>query len=186
MEHVLDGMMRVKWQRVGLWLVVLLSGLGGRAFAEQVARTFFIPGMECGSCVFLVQQAAAAVDGVKDVQVFQLVDGFARVTFDSERATEHGIAQAIREAPAGHGTPYLATMRYRIAQEKRRAQATKALLEGFSKWIEISESDKGGVIAFRPLGFKERSGGWSVKRVEAKLKSSFHGDFSFELLEGKP
>jgi copper chaperone CopZ len=164
--------------------------LGLSAHAAEVIRTMYVPGMECGSCVFLVQQAAESVRGVKDVQVVQQVDGYVRVKFDPDMATEHRIAQAIREAPAVHGTPYQATLRLRALGGKSAVERLRTMFGRWSRWLSVStlKEPAGIVLSFKDLkqGDGQTDRGWSTTMLREAFTTSRGEDGGFEIVEEKP
>lgn len=60
-------------------------------------REFSVSGMHCQSCVALIKDELADLDGVSTSQV-DLETGRARVTYDPERVTETQIVAAIQLA----------------------------------------------------------------------------------------
>ena len=64
---------------------------------QPVTRTFYVAGVECGSCVYVVQQSVSETKGVSDAMVLQVIDNYANVTFDPKVVSDHQIAQAVLE-----------------------------------------------------------------------------------------
>lgn len=124
--------------------------------AELVNRTFYISGLECGSCVYMAQQAISETKGVNEVEVVQMLDSFAKVTFDSKALSEHQIAQSVREAIPLHGTPYLASLKVRIPQyaEGGNKVLVQAMFGRWKEWLEVDVMDEREgelVLHFLPL-----------------------------------
>ncbi|MBE2287298.1 MAG: heavy-metal-associated domain-containing protein [Prosthecobacter sp.] len=145
--------------------------------AEPVTRTFYVSGIECGSCVYMVQQSVAETKGVQDVTVIQIIDGYANVTFDPAVVSDQQIAQAVREAYPLHGMPYLATLKLSVTDYAAKAAKVEAL---FAAWkdalkLEVIDKAKGEVLVhFLPLeADKKKAGpqGWRFTQlVEAAKK----------------
>ncbi|OYW77095.1 MAG: hypothetical protein B7Z37_05470 [Verrucomicrobia bacterium 12-59-8] len=83
-----------------LRLLVILGFITTSLLAaeQQPTVTFYISGVECGSCVYVVQQSISETKGVSDATVVQVIDNYANVVFDPKVVSEHQIAQAVREA----------------------------------------------------------------------------------------
>lgn len=132
------------------------------AAAEPVKRTFYVSGIECGSCVYMVQQAVTETKGVSSVTVVQIIDKYANVTFDPSVVTDHQIAQAVREAYPLHGTPYLATLKLCVADYAKNAAKVDGL---FAAWkdslkVEVIDKAKGElVVHFLPMPSDEKKTG---------------------------
>ncbi|WP_395716990.1 heavy-metal-associated domain-containing protein [Prosthecobacter sp.] len=130
--------------------------------AEPVTRTFYVSGIECGSCVYMVQQSVAETKGVEDVTVVQIIDNYANVTFDPAVVTDHQIAQAVREAYPLHGMPYLATLKLRVADYAKNSAKVDGLFaawKGFLK-LEVIDKAKGELeVHFLPLEADEKKAG---------------------------
>ena len=130
--------------------------------AEPVTRTFYVSGIECGSCVYMVQQSVAETKGVEDVTVVQIIDNYANVTFDPAVVTDHQIAQAVREAYPLHGMPYLASLKLTVADYAKNAAKVDGL---FAAWkdslkLEVIDKTKGElVVHFLPLDADEKKAG---------------------------
>lgn len=146
---------------------------------ELAHRTFFISGLECGSCVYMAQQALTETAGVTNVEVVQMLDSYAKVAYDPKKLTEHQIAQAVREAIPLHGMPYLASLKLLIPAYAEAGNAAKvnALFAGWKKWltIEVMDEREGElVIHFEPLpkteGVNEPQG-WSLAQLEQALRA---------------
>jgi copper chaperone CopZ len=161
--------------RLPLACVVFLSAALARA--EEAAHprqlSFFVSGVECPSCVYVIQQALTETKGVSEAEVIQMSESEAKVSFDPAIASEHQLAQALREALALHGVPYLATLKVRIPGYSREAHASK-LAVVFARWqesvkIEPLDGHEGTfVIRFLPLETDARKSGpqgWSLGQL---------------------
>jgi|LakMenEpi03Aug12_release.lakeMendotaPanAssembly.Ray.scaffolds.fasta_scaffold71865_4 copper chaperone CopZ len=142
-----------------------------------VTRTFYVSGVECGSCVYMVQQSIGETKGVEDVQVVQIIDNYAQVTFDPSRVSDHQIAQAVREAIPLHGTPYLATLRVKIPDYAKQKEAVGKL---FASWkgsvtlVPSSEVKDEFAIHFEALkGISQGTElqGWSFAAFREAMKA---------------
>jgi len=147
--------------------------LFGSALGEPVSlvsRTFYVSGVECGSCVYLVEQAVREVPGVSRVSVVQSLENCADVLFDPKVVSEHQIAQAVFNAPALHGTPYRAALRMRMPECVRREAEMTALFARWKPWVEVQliKGKKGEFsVHFLPLKTDTQTPGpqgWSVAR----------------------
>jgi copper chaperone CopZ len=138
------------------------------AAEPAVTRTFYVSGVECGSCVYMVQQSIGETKGVEDVQVVQIIDNYAQVTFNPKTVSDHQIAQAVREAIPLHGTPYLATLRVKMADyAKHKAAVDKhfAGWKGSVTFVPSLEVKDEFAVHFEPLKSdtkKPGPQGWSL------------------------
>jgi len=146
---------------------------------------FVVSGLECGSCVYMVQNQLSNTSGIAEVEVLQGVEGYARVNYDPKLISEHQIAQAVREAPGLHGTPYIATLKLRIPDYAQNAARVKAL---FAKWkpaieMEVWDKKQGDLIVYfeelkrNPKG--ELPQGWSLAELSKNMKTL---GLAFEIL----
>jgi len=151
-------------------LLVLLFAFTTAVSAADpvVTRTFYVSGVECGSCVYMVQQSIGETKGVEDVQVVQIIDNYAQVTFNPKRVSDQQIAQAVREAIPLHGTPYLATLRVRMPDYAKHKAAVDKLFTGWKGSVTLVPSlevKDEFTIHFEPLkadGKKAEPQGWSL------------------------
>ena len=144
--------------------------------AAPAKAVFVISGLECGSCVYMVQTQLTQTRGISEVEVLQGVEGFARVSYDPKVITEHQIAQSVRDTSALHGMPYIASMKLRVPGFSKHATEVKALFEAWKPFIalEVWDEREGDLIVnFTEL---ERDAkfvlprGWSLSQLEAGLK----------------
>jgi copper chaperone CopZ len=140
---------------------------------------FVVSGLECGSCIYIVQLQLSQTPGIADAEVLPLdyPDGLARVDYDPEALTEHQIAQAVREAPGLHGMPYLAGLTLRLPGFSRHADRVKALFETWRPWIELVVRDESAgelLVKFHELKRDDASGrmprGWSLAQLTEGLR----------------
>ncbi|WP_395745958.1 heavy-metal-associated domain-containing protein [Prosthecobacter sp.] len=150
-----------------LLLLALLPAVSRLQAAELVTRTFYVSGIECGSCVYMVQQSVAGTKGVSEVMVVQVIDGYANVTFDPAVVSDQQIAQAVREAYPLHGTPYVAALKLKVADFAKNAAKVEGLFAEWKKFLKLEVMDKGAgdlTVHFLPLeADKKKAGpqGWS-------------------------
>ena len=150
---------------------------GLRAAEKQPAVTFYVSGVECGSCVYLVQQSISETKGVADATVVQVIDTYANVVFDPKRVSEHQVAQAVREALPIHGKPYLATLKLHVPDYAKHAAKVDGLFERWKDWVEVETVDKAKgelLIHFHELkSDPKKTGpqGWSLAQFAAAMKS---------------
>jgi copper chaperone CopZ len=158
--------------------ILLLGGLVLHAEDKPApARAVFVvSGLECGSCVYMVQNQLSHTSGIAEVEVLQGVEGYARVNYDPRLVSEHQIAQAVREAPGLHGTPYIASMKLRVPGFAKHAPRVKAL---FAKWkptveMEVWDEKQGDLIVYFEELKKDPKGafprGWSLAQLSDALK----------------
>ncbi len=144
--------------------------------AQPVTRTFYVTGVECGSCVYMVQQSITETKGVEDATVIQLIDAYANVTYDAQRLTEHQIAQAVREAIPLHGQPYLATLKLKMPTYAAHASEVDAAFAAWKDivWLETTDKAKGELtIHFHELKADAKKAGprgWTLAQLDAVLK----------------
>ena len=140
---------------------------------KPAKTTFVVSGLECASCVYVVQYALSQTPGVTDVEMVQSVENFARVSYDPKMITEHQLAQTVREAPPIHGMPYIAAMKLRVQgyAEKGNAVKVKAF---FAKWkdlveMNVMDESKGELLVhFQPLEMhddKPTPRGWTLQQL---------------------
>ena len=155
----------------------VLASLFAAEKPQPVTRRFYVSGVECGSCVYVVQQSVSEAKGVSDVTVVQVIDNYANVTFDPQVVSEHQIAQVVREALPIHGMPYLATLKLRIPEYAKNAAPVDEVFARWKKWVEIEAVDrtKGDfVIHFLPLqtdSKKTGPQGWSLAQFTEAMKA---------------
>lgn len=147
--------------------------------APAAKAVFIVSGVECGSCVYMVQYTLSQTPGIAEVEVSQGLEDFARVSFDPKVITEHQIAQAVRDAPGLHGKPYLASMKLRVSgyAQNGNAAKVKALFDRWKQWVELEVWDEreGELhIHFRELE-KDAKGttprGWSFAKLTEALQA---------------
>ncbi len=174
----------------------LISGFGNDSAAPPVGsapvtRTFYVTGVECGACVYLVQMAASECGGVLKAEVFQAADNFANITFDPRIVSEQQIAQAIRDGMPLHGTPYLSRLRLRINGYAEHFSAVEQL---FQRWrdsiqYEVVDRTKGEVLLqflpMRKTDGPEVASGWDFRSFEAAFKAAFPSEMKLEVVEEK-
>jgi copper chaperone CopZ len=158
-----------------LTAIVLMSATLNAA-DPAVTRTFYVSGVECGSCVYMVQQSIGEAKGVEDVQVVQIIDNYAQVTFNPKTVSDHQIAQAVREAIPLHGTPYLATLRVKISEYAKHKAAVDQLFAGWKGSVTLVpslEAKDEFAIHFEPLkadAKKAEPHGWSLATFTEAMK----------------
>lgn len=137
---------------------------------------FSICGLECGSCVYVVQTQLTQTRGISEIEVLQHAGGFARVSYDPRLISEHQIAQSVRETYALHGMPYIASMKLRVPGFSKHAGEIKAMFESWKPLIALqvfNEHEGELIVSFSEL---ERDAkfilprGWSLSQLQAGLK----------------
>ena len=158
----------------------------------SVTRTFYVTGIECGACIYLVQLSASERKGVLKADVEQTADSYANVTFDPLLVSEHQIAQAIREAMPLHGSPYQARLKVRVGQYAKHAAAVALLFERWRAWVrcEVLDEGKGELLVhFLPLqtgSAQTGATGWSAAVFREALQTGLPAGVPVEFVEEKP
>ena len=148
-----------------------------QAAEKQPAVTFYVSGVECGSCVYVVQQSISETKGVSEATVMQVIENCANVVFDPKVVSEHQIAQAVREALPIHGKPYLATLKLYAPDYAKHAAKVDGLFARWKGWVELETVDKAKgelLIHFHELkSDPKKTGpqGWSLAQFTAAMKS---------------
>lgn len=162
-----------------LRFLVILSFItsGLRAAEPQQTLTFYVSGVECGSCVYVVQQSISETPGVADATVVQVLDNHANIVFDPKVVSEHQIAQAVREALPIHGKPYLATLKLQVPDYAKHAAKVDDLFARWKDWVTLETVDKNKgelLIHFNELKHdakKTGPQGWSLAQFTVAMKS---------------
>lgn len=159
-----------------LFALLLSFALHAEDKPAPAKTVFVVSGLECGSCVYMVQHQLSQTAGIAEVEVLQGIEGYASVSYDPKLVSEHQIAQAVREAPGLHGTPYIATMKLRVPGFSQHATKVKALFEKWKPSIELVVWDEHAgelIVNFSELK-KDAKGafprGWSIAQLEDGLK----------------
>ena len=174
-------------------LLLLVSPLIGQEKPKPKKETIFqVEGMECPSCVYMVQQSLTETAGVENVQVDQgFLGGTAKVSYDPKQVSEHQIAQAVREAVPLHGNPYLAMLQVNVSGYAKADNASqiKALFEASKQWVDfiVLDEAKGQLlIRFHPLEPDAKGvlpKGWSLASFTDLLKKL---ELKYEIVEPRP
>jgi copper chaperone CopZ len=145
--------------------------------AEPVTRTFYVSGVECGSCVYMVQQSVTETKGVSDATVIQLIDAYANVAFDPTALTEHQVAAAVSGATPLHGKPYLATLKLTVTDFPKHAAKIQAAFAAWKDevWLDVLDRAQGELEIhfhdFKTAPTKPGPRGWSLSQLDATLKA---------------
>ncbi len=159
-----------------LFASLLAFSLHAADKAAPAKAVFVVSGLECGSCVYMVQHQLSQTPGIAEVEVLQGLEGFACVNYDPKLVSEHQIAQAVREAPGLHGMPYTATMKLRVPGFSQNIAKVKALFETWKPSIELVVWDEHAgeiIVNFNELK-KDAKGafprGWSLAQLTKGLQ----------------
>lgn len=186
---------------IALFSVLACPAFGGEkeALAQSqspsVTQTFYVSGLECGSCAYMVQQSIREAKGVGDATVMQMIDSYAMVSFDPRLVTDHQIAQAVRETYPIHGRPYLATLKMQVpacAKNADNSRKLEALFGGWKQWVKLESADKAKglfLIHFLPLAVDAKKAGpqgWSLGLLTQALKSPTGLGMEFSLEKEAP
>lgn len=161
--------------------LALLCLLTGGTFAadrppsksDPVTLTFYVSGVECPSCVYIVNQSISDVKNVTDVSVSQGIENYANVTFDPRAVSVHQIAQAIVDSIPLHGRPYEPSLRIRVPDYAKNGNASRvdAVFARWKQWVDVTTVDKAKgefVIHFLPLKAdknKQEPQGWTLDHL---------------------
>jgi copper chaperone CopZ len=163
--------------RFSALLAFLLSlALHAEEKPASTKTVFVVSGLECGSCAYMVQYQLSQTPGIVEVEVQQGLEDYASVCYDPKAVSEHQIAQAVREAPGIHGTPYIATMKLRVPGFSQNAAKVKALFEKWKSSIELVvwNEHKGELIVNFAELKKDAKGtfprGWSLAHLTKGLQ----------------
>lgn len=176
---------------------VLLLSLSMSLLADDKPKPkketiFQVEGLECPSCVYMVQQSLTETVGVENVQVDQgFLGGTAKVSYDPKQLSEHQIAQAVREAVPLHGNPYLAVLQVNVSDFAKggHAEAIKSFFAPSKKWVELIVLDEAKgqlLIRFQPMEADEKGvmpKGWSLEPFTDLLKKRA---LKYEIVEPRP
>ncbi len=172
--------------------LLLAVALATSAAAADRSTLFQVEGMECASCVYLVQQALTEAKGVKQVAVDQgFLGGTAKVQYDAAKITEHQIAQTVREAVQLHGKPYLATLEIQVPGYASQVNAAK-IQSWFTEWkslldlVVVDEAKGRLLIRFKPLEEQADGSfppGWSLEKLTSRLDAL---KLAWEIIEPRP
>jgi copper chaperone CopZ len=147
---------------------LMLAGTALAGAPDTVCRTFRLRGVECGGCVYMVEQSLRETRGIVSAQVTQGVECRATVTYSPLAVGEQGVAQAVRDAHSLHGEPYAAQLKLNVRGYAAHADSVRAL---FRRWedavrVEVLNFEKGELLlSFLPLkggGASPVSPGWSL------------------------
>ena len=153
-------------------IALVVAALGMVALAEDKSQpqtlTFYVTGMECGSCMAMITQSINEVKSVKDVSL-DIINGYANVTFDPRVASAHQIAQAVFNTMPVHGKPFVPSMKIRVPDYAKTGNAAKVdeVLAKHPEWVEVelANKEKGEfVLYYNPLkvdATKDGPQGWS-------------------------
>lgn len=145
------------------------------AHPEKAVRTFYIQGLECGGCVYMVQHALSEAKGVLAHEVVQSLDSYAIVSFNPQRLSEQQVAQTVREAMPVHGTPYLASVRVRFRAFAQSVALVEKALEPFKNEVrmEVRQPERGEVaFHFEPMDAPKAAhatAGWNLSTLRKAL-----------------
>jgi copper chaperone CopZ len=154
----------------------------------SVSRTFYVSGVECGACVYLVELSVSACNGVLKADVTQAAEGVAVVTFDPRLVTEHQIARAISEAMPLHGSPYLSRLRIRVGEYAKHVEALVLLFQNWRELVrfEVLNRNNGELLVhFLPMesaASKNGAAGWSAVQFSQVLQAGLSPGLTVEFL----
>lgn len=181
------------WILVLGWLASLPNGKAQEPSSPQKVLIFDVTQVECGSCVYVVQQAIQETDGVTEVEVMQTREGYARVCYRPDQVTAHQIAQAVRETYQLHGAPYLMRLPLTIPayHDEGTARKVDALFERWKKWILVKPVHRAKgifVIEFQPLerdSASKGARGWDLEAFQRELTSRSPEGLGLEISIGQ-
>lgn len=137
--------------------------------------TFYVTGMECGSCQAMITQSLNEVKGVKDVDL-SIIGAYANVTFDPSLASAHQIAQAVLDTQPVHGKPFVATLKILVPDYAKPANKARVddVMAKHPEWMQVEpvNKDKGEfIVSFNELEVDASKSGPQGWRLEEFLHS---------------
>ena len=93
--------------------------------AGPVATTFYINEVKCSSCASSIDESLRKLPTVTKVDDLSESSGLAVITFDPKVVSHHQVAQAIFAAAPVHGEPYVATLKFAVAEYAKGDNAAK-------------------------------------------------------------
>ncbi len=187
--------MKLLLQALGLSLVVgLPAGAADKdigAPTNTVTATFYISDVKCAACVSFLNDSVQAVPGVITVDGLTETSGYARISFNPEKANHQGIAQAVAETIQIHGEPFKAVLKLRIPDYPREGNTAKvdALIAKQKDFVtfECRNREKGlFAIHFKPVTSPQPAGAASVWKPEQFLKAVRELGLEGRLVEESP
>ncbi len=182
-------------QALGLSLMVGLP-LGAAdkdsgATTNTVTATFYISDVKCAACVSFLNDSMQTVPGVNMVDGLTETSGYARISFNPQKATHQGIAQAVAETIQIHGEPFKAFLKLRIPAYPQESNTAKvdALIAKQKDLVtfECRNREKGlFAIHFKPVTSPQPAGAASVWKPEQFLKAVKELGLEARLVEESP
>lgn len=160
---------------------------------ENPTLTFYVAGVECPACVFVVNDAVRRLDGVDEVSDGQNDANFINVTFDPAIVSAHQIAQAVTGTFPLHGAPYVATLKLVVPDYREGENAAKvaAVFAKWKEWVEVEavKPVKGElVVKFHALPGepgKTKRDGWNHENLSTELIKVLPAGTTVELMKEK-
>ncbi|MBI5802624.1 MAG: hypothetical protein HZA92_18115 [Verrucomicrobia bacterium] len=148
------------------------------AKAAPITATFYITDVKCSSCASSIDESLRKLPTVTKIEDLSENTGFAVITFDPAVVSHHQVAQAVFAAAPVHGDPYLATLKFSIADYAKGDNAAKVdavIAKNKSEVrIELKNKAKGEfLLSFEPLrvdGAKKGPQGWTLEQFRSAIQ----------------
>jgi len=139
--------------------------------------TFYITEVKCSSCAASIDESLRKLPTVTKIDDLSENTGFAIITFDPAVVSHHQVAQAVFAAAPVHGDPYVATLKFTVADYAKGDNAAKVDAV-FAKHkndvrVELKNKARGEfLLSFEPLrvdGAKKGPQGWTLEAFRAAI-----------------
>lgn len=90
-----------------------------------ITTTFYLTDVKCAACVSFLENSIRSVPGVQELDGLTETSGYARITFDSQHATPHQIAQAVTDTLQLHGEPFVASLKLLVPEYAQAENTAK-------------------------------------------------------------
>lgn len=146
--------------------------------AAKATATFYITEVKCSSCASSIDESLRKLPSVTKIEDLSENTGFAVITFDPAVVSHHQLAQAVFAAAPVHGDPYVATLKFTIADYAKGDNAAKvdAVIAKHKSnvRIELKNKAKGEfLLSFEPLrvdGAKKGPQGWTLESFRSAIQ----------------
>jgi copper chaperone CopZ len=147
------------------------------AKAAGLTATFYITEVKCSSCASSIDESLRKLPTVTKVDDLSENTGFAVITFDPSVISHHQVAQAVFAAAPVHGDPYIATLKFTIADYAKGDNAAKvnAVIAKHKSDVRIEVKNKANgefLLSFEPLrvdGAKKGPQGWTLESFRSAI-----------------
>ncbi len=156
---------------------VLTLPLAAAEKAKPVTATFYINEVKCSSCVSAIDESLRKLPTVTKVDNLSENTGLANVTFDPKTVSYHQVAQAIFATAPVHSDPYIASLKFTIADYAKAGNAAKvdAIFAQHKSNVRVEMKNKARgefALFFEPLRAEGKKGpqGWNFDQFVAAIQ----------------